>query len=137
MRRWRDRDGNQAATSREPSGATRGQERQGRILPLEQQYQPCWQQGPVSRKAIFPRTGIAGNGFQMIQAHHIHCVLCSVVTASAPPQIIRHQILKVEDHSWSLQRARACLTSDFWLPQCDTIHLCSSKPSSLWVMSAL
>ena len=37
--------------------------------------QPLWQQGPVSWKAVFPCTRIAGNGFEMIQAHYIYCAL--------------------------------------------------------------
>ena len=37
----------------------------------------------------FPREG-ARYGFRMIQAHYSHVHFISIVTASAPPQIIRH-----------------------------------------------
>ena len=54
---------------------------------------------PVTRlwKTIFPQIRV-GDGFRMIQVHHIHCANDNVyyqllprasITASAPPQIIR------------------------------------------------
>ena len=36
--------------------------------------QPCWHQGPVLWKTIFPPT-MWGDGFRMIQEHNIYCEL--------------------------------------------------------------
>ena len=57
---------------------------------LSSSLQPLWHQRLVLWKTIFPWTG--GAGVWMIQAH-----FNSIITTSAPPQIIRHQIAEVVD----------------------------------------
>ena len=62
--------------------------------------QQFWHQGLVLEKTIFHgwgKRGGQGVGFRMIQAHCITVPFISIIITSAPPHIIRHEILEVGD----------------------------------------
>ena len=64
------------------------------VMPLIQQPPPSWHQEPLLWKTIFLWEWGSGDGVRMIRVLYTYCALYFIITTSAPPQMIRHQVLE-------------------------------------------